>query len=218
MIGRWTSKDPYSQYYSPYVGMGNVPTMFIDPDGGKAGPGGPFAWFKNLFGIGPKYVPVKDANTNFGDFDLEDTVFELDEIVVSAERERVMEPQSRFWSILSGYRTYSEGDRTVNVDDDGYGTGFLEVSGTVDVGFARGAKSTVVILKKGNDIVARNANKVPKLWKQLNKPKPKLTPSVGKPSTYGEVIETVSGVPTQAGPKSAWQKIKEIIAILGQTF
>jgi RHS repeat-associated protein len=34
VIGRWTSKDPYSQYYSLYVGMGNDPVNGTDPDGG----------------------------------------------------------------------------------------------------------------------------------------------------------------------------------------
>lgn len=33
VIGRWTSKDPAKQYWSPYVGMGNDPTGGVDPDG-----------------------------------------------------------------------------------------------------------------------------------------------------------------------------------------
>jgi RHS repeat-associated protein len=33
-IARWLSSDPYGQYYSPYVAMGNMPHMSIDPDGG----------------------------------------------------------------------------------------------------------------------------------------------------------------------------------------
>ncbi len=33
-IGRWLSTDPYGQYASPYVGMGNNPISGIDPDGG----------------------------------------------------------------------------------------------------------------------------------------------------------------------------------------
>ena len=32
--GRWLSKDPYGQYASPYVGMGNNPTNGVDPNGG----------------------------------------------------------------------------------------------------------------------------------------------------------------------------------------
>ena len=32
--GRWLSVDPYGQYASPYVAMGNAPNMQIDPSGG----------------------------------------------------------------------------------------------------------------------------------------------------------------------------------------
>jgi RHS repeat-associated protein len=35
VIGRWLAPDPYSQYWSPYVGMGNEPVRGTDPDGGK---------------------------------------------------------------------------------------------------------------------------------------------------------------------------------------
>ena len=34
-IGRWLTTDPYGQYASPYLGMGNNPIRIIDPDGGK---------------------------------------------------------------------------------------------------------------------------------------------------------------------------------------
>ncbi len=34
-IGRWLTTDPYKQYNSPYLGMGNNPITNIDPDGGK---------------------------------------------------------------------------------------------------------------------------------------------------------------------------------------
>ena len=37
-IGRWTTPDPYNQYWSPYLGMGNAPNMMIDPNGGVSGP------------------------------------------------------------------------------------------------------------------------------------------------------------------------------------
>jgi RHS repeat-associated protein len=33
-IGRWLSTDPYGQFDSPYLGMGNNPISMIDPDGG----------------------------------------------------------------------------------------------------------------------------------------------------------------------------------------
>ncbi|WP_373518418.1 leucine-rich repeat domain-containing protein [Pricia sp.] len=36
-IGRWTSPDPYGQFDSPYIGMGNNPISYSDPDGGCVG-------------------------------------------------------------------------------------------------------------------------------------------------------------------------------------
>ncbi|MDJ1501168.1 RHS repeat-associated core domain-containing protein [Xanthocytophaga agilis] len=39
VIGRWVSPDPYGQYDSPYVGMGNDWPNGTDPDGGFFGPG-----------------------------------------------------------------------------------------------------------------------------------------------------------------------------------
>jgi RHS repeat-associated protein len=33
-IGRWLTTDPYSEFHSPYLGMGNNPVSVIDPDGG----------------------------------------------------------------------------------------------------------------------------------------------------------------------------------------
>ncbi len=44
-IGRWLTTDPYGQYHSPYLGMGNNPISGIDPDGGyKTWFGAAFAW------------------------------------------------------------------------------------------------------------------------------------------------------------------------------
>lgn len=34
-IGRWTGADPFNQFASPYVGMGNDPVNHTDPDGGN---------------------------------------------------------------------------------------------------------------------------------------------------------------------------------------
>ena len=32
-LGRWLAQDPQNQFGSPYLGMGNLPTMGVDPDG-----------------------------------------------------------------------------------------------------------------------------------------------------------------------------------------
>ena len=37
-IGRWLSPDPYKEFPSPYLGMGNTPNMTIDSDGGCTDP------------------------------------------------------------------------------------------------------------------------------------------------------------------------------------
>ncbi len=36
-LGRWLSPDPYGQYHSPYLAMGNTPVNGVDPDGGFFG-------------------------------------------------------------------------------------------------------------------------------------------------------------------------------------
>jgi RHS repeat-associated protein len=33
-FGRWLSVDPYNQFWSPFIGMGNIPNQGTDPDGG----------------------------------------------------------------------------------------------------------------------------------------------------------------------------------------
>ncbi|MGB0525514.1 MAG: RHS repeat-associated core domain-containing protein, partial [Flammeovirgaceae bacterium] len=38
IIGRWLSPDPYAQYWSPYLAMGNNPVNQIDPNGGFSDP------------------------------------------------------------------------------------------------------------------------------------------------------------------------------------
>ncbi len=43
-IGRWLTTDPYGQYASPYLGMGNNPIGMIDPDGGYTN------WFAAFIG------------------------------------------------------------------------------------------------------------------------------------------------------------------------
>ncbi len=68
-IGRWLSPDPYGQYASPYLGMGNNPVNMIDPDGGFASGSGdpdpPGSWLSRMFssigsflGITPEYTMI----------------------------------------------------------------------------------------------------------------------------------------------------------------
>ncbi len=55
IIGRWFAPDPYGQYPSPYVGMGNEPVNGIDPDGGYSSP---------IFGLNGKFLGVDSEGYN----------------------------------------------------------------------------------------------------------------------------------------------------------
>jgi hypothetical protein len=60
-IGRWLTVDPYAQYDSPYLGMGNNPVNSIDPDGGWETKFG--AWWHSLWNGGRV-----GQDTEFGDY------------------------------------------------------------------------------------------------------------------------------------------------------
>jgi RHS repeat-associated protein len=46
--GRWISPDPYGQYASPYVGMGNNPVNSVDPNGGISFPVLPQSFWQGI--------------------------------------------------------------------------------------------------------------------------------------------------------------------------
>lgn len=48
-INRWLTVDPYGQYDSPYMSMGNSWMNRVDPDGGCDQPDSSCGWFKRLF-------------------------------------------------------------------------------------------------------------------------------------------------------------------------
>ena len=65
-IGRFIQQDPYDQYASPYVGMGNDPVNNMDGDGGFSVPGaviGGIAGFigGGIYGLATDGNPVEDA-------------------------------------------------------------------------------------------------------------------------------------------------------------
>ena len=47
-IGRWVQQDPYQQFASPYVGMGNDPVNLVDPSGGFSWPPSGFLHLKTV--------------------------------------------------------------------------------------------------------------------------------------------------------------------------
>ncbi len=58
-VGRWTTTDPYEQFASPYLGMGNSPNNFIDPYGGSLDD-----WIGYITKAGVKTVQWFDENFN----------------------------------------------------------------------------------------------------------------------------------------------------------
>ncbi len=66
VTGRWLSVDPMRQFHSPYIGMGNNPISYIDPDGGYSKFG---AWLRNGFSMNGVYESGGEYgfNTQNGD-------------------------------------------------------------------------------------------------------------------------------------------------------
>lgn len=80
-IGRWLTTDPYSQFSSPYLGMGNNPVRFIDPDGGAC------------YDTNDNLIPCPD-NSALGGFDNTEfnipsnqDLYFLDEVVISNNKQ-----------------------------------------------------------------------------------------------------------------------------------
>ena len=66
-IGRWLSTDPYGQYASPYLGMGNNPVNMIDPDGGYSWFGAAWRWAAGGFsGIMTGKSSTGEYGINYG--------------------------------------------------------------------------------------------------------------------------------------------------------
>jgi hypothetical protein len=51
-LGRWLTVDPYYEFSSPYLGMGNNPISLIDPDGGSTEGDPPVDW-DNIHALTP---------------------------------------------------------------------------------------------------------------------------------------------------------------------
>ena len=68
VIGRWLTTDPYDEFWSPYLAMGNDPVNIVDPDGGMTDPPKE---------ITPQYLPegavtVSASRLDFPRFDFAD--------------------------------------------------------------------------------------------------------------------------------------------------
>jgi RHS repeat-associated protein len=203
-IARWIGVDPKRIGWSPYIGMYNDPVNEIDADGG-----GPNGFVRNNETKKYSYDPnAKSQETTAKGYTY---VGES-----TADVFRDFEANKPLWGLAQSFRR-PDVDRT-GWPGEAKEPVFKRIIGEApDVGLGRAAKTTVVLFKEGEKIVAKNANQVPKIWKafrdQFKRP---TSTEVGKP--FQEVIEHASGVPIQAGPKSFWQKVKEIIAVGGQYF
>jgi len=93
-IGRWMTTDPYGQYDSLYVGMGNNPVSSVDPDGGLDGdpPTGDPTKAK-------PYEPVKVGDQNWVS-NGNKWVPSLNEVVISA---RYTGPNAEVQSVSAGF-------------------------------------------------------------------------------------------------------------------
>lgn len=88
VIGRWLSKDPKGQFYSPYVGMGNNPVSGTDPDGG---------WLFGLFGSTSAQRQAARADANAFEGSHINNYFSKD-INVTWEGSYLESPQPNLWS------------------------------------------------------------------------------------------------------------------------
>jgi RHS repeat-associated protein len=97
-IGRWLNPDPYGQYHSPYLGMGNNPISSIDPDGGwSVGGGGPPGFFARLWNR------ITGNDNEYTEIPKEESFYmELSEVVVTASPTHISNG-------LNSHLIYSEG-------------------------------------------------------------------------------------------------------------
>ena len=85
-IGRWLSPDPYGQYHSPYLGMGNNPISLIDLDGGWASGDPGKNWFSRKWNSFKSFLGFKGVNEGYQSIPDEDDglmKIQLREVIVS---------------------------------------------------------------------------------------------------------------------------------------
>jgi len=162
-INRWLSPDPYGQYASPYLSMGNNWINRIDPDGGYDEPP---TWEGN---DGDFYHDPND-NTNYV-FTEGTWVESLPEVIVTANGSsnlqsivpdyRISSPtsqQSWFTNFFLDDRTVNHGNLTFKVNNDGFATGLAPQTGMGALGLVGGPSSYRLgknLIKSG---VSRPAN------------------------------------------------------------
>jgi RHS repeat-associated protein len=71
-LGRWISADPYDEFASPYIGMGNDPVNNVDPNGGcilcAVNTFSNFLGFGNIFDLESRIIPGAEVQTTVPSF------------------------------------------------------------------------------------------------------------------------------------------------------
>ncbi|UPL50202.1 RHS repeat-associated core domain-containing protein [Hymenobacter sublimis] len=104
--GRWMSKDPYGQYDSPYLGMGNNPANSYDPNGGYSHFGATWRHAAAVF-LGNDVSEIYQVDEEWGFIDLDNNKHDFG---VKYDVAEVYRGES-FWDKISfkggGYQYYS---------------------------------------------------------------------------------------------------------------
>ena len=216
VIGRWLVPDPYNQYPSPYIGMGNNPINREDPDGGFDEPKNGWQRFWNSI-TGRGYLNTSyDLFTSFNEqgenasriiaddfvevlvFDQEDNLQELVHFDEFNADGVVVDPTD----LLSFLNVY---DPTIGIGPDVSPGGRI-----VNTSKWLYQTSKGVWKWKINGRIASEAT-----LKRLGLLKPKLNTTTKVSKLSKDFEKTITGVPSNTGPLSHWEKFKQIIRILG---
>jgi RHS repeat-associated protein len=146
-IGRWLVPDPYRQYASPYVGMGNDPVNGVDPDGGCTD-------------CKPPVVPIWDTTFNDDWWNGNSNIVHrnLPEVIVNAYNNK---DEAKFW-----YFHRKSGEKW-----SGVGEGMLmlvtEAGGFAFAAVAAATRATSAVMK-AEQMAARTTIKALESGRSMN--------------------------------------------------
>jgi RHS repeat-associated protein len=171
-LARWLIVDPYRQHYSPYLAMGNNPLFLIDPNGGIDEPsdGGIRGFFNRLFGFASKHnIPIENVKETFQDADLEKITYVLNQVVVEATPERILEPRSAMTDFFLGRRTAVVDGVECEINHHGYYAGPRINYMTIELGRGSATNGLIKGINQLNKLV--KTGKAPKTITRFDKGK-----------------------------------------------